>query len=617
MKSGENYLRPDSMVAAVTAIAATYGYFLLFAEFAFLELAKPLFGGELALRPLLAVLGAGGMIGSLLAARNFSLARFRPALAGGFMVCAGSAALALVAGRTGLWLAAAGVGLSLGWTTVTLSAGLRATVGGPRLGFCCGLGTGLAYAVCNIPAVFEASPVMQTGIALLLASAGAIAASRMQPGPRVVASESDHTPVGWFTWGVIFLALVWLDSAGFYILQHTPELRAQTWNGTWILFGNSLTHLLGAVLAGWALDKHRLGLTALLAFVFLAGADLLLRAGGTYLGARVAYTVGVSAYSVALVYYPAFGARPGVAAGLFAVAGWTGSALGIGMVQDLHLIPPSFIALAGGIVGAALILRQRRLHRSAALALTALVALGLGHRVARADDALIARGREVYLAEGCINCHSQFLRPGVAQEILWWGPARPLEEILAETPPLLGLRRQGPDLTNIGNRRTPEWQRLHLIAPGDVSPGSRMPAYARLFAPDDGRGDALVAYLASLGAGTLPARLEQAAGWTPSDNALQLRFDETKTRGQFLRLCASCHGPAGRGDGPLAAQLTIKPPDFSLKAWRHLRADEPAPLVAAARIIKFGLPGSVMAGHEYLGDETVVALSRYVAALHH
>ena len=48
--------------AAILAIAATYGYFLLFAEFALLELAKPLFGGERALRPLLALLGGAGIM---------------------------------------------------------------------------------------------------------------------------------------------------------------------------------------------------------------------------------------------------------------------------------------------------------------------------------------------------------------------------------------------------------------------------------------------------------------------------------------------------------------------------------------------------------------------------
>src|SRR4051812_34286964 len=109
------------------------------------------------------------------------------------------------------------------------------------------------------------------------------------------------------------------------------------------------------------------------------------------------------------------------------------------------------------------------------------------------DRELIRRGREVYISEGCIHCHSQYVRPGTADEERW-GPARPLAESEQQRPPLFGNRRQGPDLQNVGARRTTEWLRQHLIAPRDVTPGSRMPAYAHLFRPDTAnRGEALVA----------------------------------------------------------------------------------------------------------------------------
>ena len=173
--------RLGSAVAAVIAIAATYFYFLLFAEFALLEVAKPSFGDERALRPLLAVLGAGGVGGSVLAAWRFEMARLRFALAGGFLGCAVSAAAVLAAGHAGLWPAVAGVGLSLGWTTVTLSAGLRAVAGGKHLGWWCGLGTGLAYAACNVPAVFEAAPRAQTIFVMVGTLLGMAAAFAMQP----------------------------------------------------------------------------------------------------------------------------------------------------------------------------------------------------------------------------------------------------------------------------------------------------------------------------------------------------------------------------------------------------------------------------------------------------
>ncbi len=133
-----------------------------------------------------------------------------------------------------------------------------------------------------------------------------------------------------------------------------------------------------------------------------------------------------------------------------------------------------------------------------------LLGLVLVRSVAAQDVALIRRGREVYIAEGCIHCYSQYVRPGTADEERW-GPALPLSEIERQRPPLFGNRRQGPDLQNVGARRTGEWQRLHLQAPRTVMPGSRMPSYAHLFGPGPANdGEALLAYLASLGTAAPP-----------------------------------------------------------------------------------------------------------------
>lgn len=121
---------------------------------------------------------------------------------------------------------------------------------------------------------------------------------------------------------------------------------------------------------------------------------------------------------------------------------------------------------------------------------------------ARADD-LVARGRAVYVAEGCIHCHSQYVRPDTADTELW-GPAKSIAEHLRGAPPLLGNRRQGPDLQNVAARRPEDWLREHLKTPRKFVPGSRMPSYVHLFrasatptaAPSDG--EALVAYLLTL-----------------------------------------------------------------------------------------------------------------------
>ena len=162
------------------------------------------------------------------------------------------------------------------------------------------------------------------------------------------------------------------------------------------------------------------------------------------------------------------------------------------------------------------------------------------------DDGL--RGREVYIAEGCINCHSQYVRPQVATDVERWGPAsRPADRSNA-TPPLLGNRRQGPDLANAGLRRSPAWNRLHLLAPQAVSPGSTMPAYAHLFAAGDSRGPDLVTYLASLGRERADERNDFIARWRPKPEG---ELSAPESRALFFALCSTCHGPEGHGDGGL------------------------------------------------------------------
>ena len=87
--------------------------------------------------------------------------------------------------------------------------------------------------------------------------------------------------------------------------------------------------------------------------------------------------------------------------------------------------------------------------------------------------------------------------------------------------------------------------------------------------------------------------------------------------GLFLQWCASCHGVDGRGQGAVAARLPALPRNLVAEAWRFL---EPATNAAEerrvlARAIKYGVPGTTMAGHEYLTDAEVVALAQYVQGL--
>lgn len=612
--------RAITMACAAIAITATYVYFLLFAEFALVELALPLAEGRL--RWLLGALGVGGVAGSLLAARSFRFERYTRSVAHGFRACGVAAVLALLAKTWLLMMVAAlSVGLSLGWLTVILVSGLRGVLGGRRLGLWAGLGTGLAYAFCNLPAVFNARPEDQTVVAAVAAVIGALAANGLTLTAAPRSEQADFRPPIPACWLVAFLALVWLDSAAFYIIQHTEPLRSATWQGAWVLGGNALTHLVAAVLAGLAIDRGFSARVLGLAFALLTGAALWLGDGTTRTtGVEMLYTAGVSLYSTALVAYPAQGGRPHLSAALFAVAGWGGSALGIGLAQDLHHIPAWFCGAAALAFAAALGWRHRHL-RAAAAAVGVLGFGALASPDARAnEDALVAFGRRTYIAEGCLHCHSQYLRPTVTDDVERWGPAPSFTAQLQGRPPLLGNRRIGPDLSQVGNRRSPEWNRLHLIDPRSVSPGSRMPSYAHLFAPGNPRGDALVAYLASLGRDSLAARVAEAARWSPHPAAAERSREEpglNRARTRFTQLCAPCHGETGHGDGTLAARLAQRPANLTQGPWRHL----PEGLSAAerelhlTRLIKFGVPGTAMAGREYLPDEDVVSLARFVAGL--
>ena len=114
-----------------------------------------------------------------------------------------------------------------------------------------------------------------------------------------------------------------------------------------------------------------------------------------------------------------------------------------------------------------------------------------------ASTDMISLGREVYVSEGCIHCHSQYVRP-VGKDQALWGPPTSVETALSQEPVLIGNRRQGPDLANVGMRRDDSWNRLNLMQPSALVLGSRMPSYRHLFEGDGHRGEALLAYLNSL-----------------------------------------------------------------------------------------------------------------------
>ena len=94
-------------------------------------------------------------------------------------------------------------------------------------------------------------------------------------------------------------------------------------------------------------------------------------------------------------------------------------------------------------------------------------------------DAVRLAGRDIYLREGCYNCHSQMIRPFRA-ETERYGHYSVAGEFVYDHPFQWGSKRTGPDLHRVGGRYSDEWHRAHLHNPRDVVPESNMPAYAFL-----------------------------------------------------------------------------------------------------------------------------------------
>ena len=92
------------------------------------------------------------------------------------------------------------------------------------------------------------------------------------------------------------------------------------------------------------------------------------------------------------------------------------------------------------------------------------------------DSPLRIVGRDIYVREGCYNCHSQMIRPLVA-ETLRYGHYSVAGEFVYDHPFQWGSKRTGPDLHRVGAKYSDEWQRLHLVSPRDLVPESIMPAY--------------------------------------------------------------------------------------------------------------------------------------------
>lgn len=500
---------------------------------------------------------------------------------------------------------AVATGCALGVATVSLATLAPAWCGVAWIG----LGTGLGYACCNLPAVFMQSPAGQAWIGSGFALVGLLAV------PSVTEWRPVEVKIIFPMWGslALFTALVWLDSAAFFIIQHSEDLKSGTWGNEW-LWRNAAVHLSVAIAVGIWLARGGAKLLPAFAWAILAVAVLAVNGESTGQFSGWLYPAGVSLYSAALVAWPGWFSgvddtrRAGWrAAWLFAIAGWFGSANGIGMAQTLQRVPAEFVAGSGAVVIAVMVLSDLKRWRSV-VAVAAVIGVAMQFpktESAAAGDA-VERGRQVYLAEGCIHCHSQYVRPGSLDEENW-GPVRNVEEVLSGKPVLIGNRRQGPDLSNVGARRSETWLKLHFINPRTFAPGSAMPSYAHLF--ESSKGDDLVRYLSQSGIGGMAKVVETASKWQPEGSS-----NEQDGKTLYAANCAACHGPEGLGNGPVSLDLARKPANLVAGPFAWTPAGDDLEL-RVARVIKFGLPGTDMPGHEVLTDAEVLALRNYVLKL--
>ena len=620
-----------SGVQGIGLIAITYVYFLIFAQFAFIHRLDALGISGAYLKSVMAAMAIGGIMLSLLSPRISWIPSASRRLQLAFCV-AGIAAFLTIASLTVVAAIAVSllIGAGLGLLTVTLVTNLRQWTGDHNALFKVGIGTGIGYLLCNIPSLFTASPQVQSATAGLLCLLGIVIASFTVEGSLDPVSQSPpaeirsafHVPF----WQVVasFAALIWLDSAAFFIIQNTTELKAGTWQGSAHLWANGLIHLGAALLSAFLLRNRGLPVVLASAVGSLAFACLLLLDPSRALTASVFYPVGVSLYSVALVAYPSLlssatsAAQRGRRAGwIYAIAGWIGSALGVGMGQNLGHVPPAFVAIASAVVLFPVLFHIFR-HRPRELALTAVVLLIalVVYRVqpsalVAASPTAIERGRILYISEGCIHCHSQYVRPNTA-DVLMWGPVESLDELHRERPPLIGNRRQGPDLMQVGARRSPLWLKMHLFDPTQVSGSSIMPSYAFLFR--DERGNDLVAYLASLhGSGAEQHNADEQQWHLPGTAIAAASLADGAQL--YSRFCATCHNADGRTRIKWQSEFTESP--AILAAGTKIIGGSTAPqserIDHLAQIIKFGVPNSDMAGHEYLPDKDIASLSSWLA----
>jgi len=229
-------------------------------------------------------------------------------------------------------------------------------------------------------------------------------------------------------------------------------------------------------------------------------------------------------------------------------------------------------------------------------------------------------GRDVYIREGCNNCHSQTIRPLVT-EVMRYGDYSKSGEFVYDRPFLWGSKRTGPDLARIGGKYPDAWHYKHMDAPRSMVPRSNMPDYAWLrdnqvdpamverkmrvlgfpysaeqISALSGKTemDAIIAYMQKLGTG-IPK--EAAAAMIVGELHNPFQNDATviaEGKELYLQNCAACHGEQLQGEiGPDIHDLDM--PDADLY-----------------ELIFNGLPDGGMPGFAAMGSDRLWKMVTYI-----
>ena len=238
-------------------VAITYVYFLIFAQFAFLKRLAILGVADAHLKAVMAAMAVGGILLSLLTPRLSLWPSASLRLRIGLVVSGVAAFLALLPLSFGAAMAVSFlIGAGLGLLTVTLVTDLRRWAGDRNPLLAVGVGTGIGYLVCNLPSFFIASAELQAIAAGILCLTGVAITLVPPPAPMESADDGPRPVISFYRIVAGFTALVWLDSAAFFIIQNTPALKAGTWQGTIHLWANGLLHLGAALASVWLLRRR-------------------------------------------------------------------------------------------------------------------------------------------------------------------------------------------------------------------------------------------------------------------------------------------------------------------------------------------------------------------------